>query len=519
MVQESLLPDVEIPDTHLTPYVLRKAADLDSRAAFIEGLTGRVLTYSDLVDGIHRLAGGLKAAGLDQGDVLAIMAPNLPEYGVVFHGVASVGGISTTINPTFTVEEVEHQLADAGARFVVTTSAFYETAAAASSIAGVEEVLVMDELPGTKGLAELMTGAPIAGYPEIDAATDVVAMPYSSGTTGLPKGVMLTHRNLVANLAQSESVLAMSQGDVAVAVLPFFHIYGMQVLMNGVLFVGASAVTMPRFDLENFLRIIEEHRVTHAYVVPPIILALAKHPLVDSYDLSSLKSVFSGAAPLSAELAVEASQRIGCEVVQGYGLTETSPVTHATPPGQFKAGSIGLALPNTECRVVDPVSGEDLGVDDDGEIWIRGPQVMKGYLNQPEATAETIDDDGWLHTGDIGHWDADGHWYIVDRLKELIKYKGFQVAPAELEAVLLTHPAVGDAAVIPVPDDEAGEVPKAFVVLKPGTAASPGELMDFVAEHVAHFKQIRELDLIDEIPKSASGKILRRVLKDREISA
>jgi acyl-CoA synthetase (AMP-forming)/AMP-acid ligase II len=327
---------------------------------------------------------------------------------------------------------------------------------------------------------------------------------------------MLTHRNLVANLVQGEAALGVEQGEVAVAVLPFFHIYGMQVLMNAVLYAGATSVTMPRFDLEEFLRIIQDHSVTKAYLVPPIVLALAKHPLVDNYDLSSLKSVFSGAAPLSAELALAASERVGCEVVQGYGLTETSPVTHATPKGEFKPGSIGLALPNTECRVVDPVSGEDLGVDEDGEIWIRGPQVMKGYLNEPEATAAAIDEDGWLRTGDIGHFDSEGHWYIVDRLKELIKYKGFQVAPAELEGLLLTHPAVADAAVIPVADEEAGEVPKGFVVLKADSQATPQELMDFVAEHVAHYKKIRVLEIIDEIPKSASGKILRRVLKDRE---
>jgi 4-coumarate--CoA ligase len=255
--------------------------------------------------------------------------------------------------------------------------------------------------------------------------------------------------------------------------------------------------------------------VVHAYVVPPIVLALAKHPLVDQYDLSSLKRVFSGAAPLGAEVAGEASRRIGCEVVQGYGMTELSPVSHATPEGGFKAGSIGVTVSNTEARVVDPDGGEDLGLDTDGEIWIRGPQVMKGYLNNPEATAETIDADGWLHTGDIGHVDADGHFFIVDRLKELIKYKGFQIAPAELEALLLTHPAIADAAVIPIPDEEAGEVPKAFVVLKPEQQVTAEEVQGFVVGHVAHYKEIRVVEFVDEIPKSASGKILRRLLKDR----
>jgi 4-coumarate--CoA ligase len=299
-----------------------------------------------------------------------------------------------------------------------------------------------------------------------------------------------------------------------IAVLPFFHIYGMEVLMNLGLAVGATIVTMPRFDLEQFLSLHETHRVTRSYVAPPIVLALAKHPAVDGFDLSSLIQMTSGAAPLSAELALEASERIGCEIVQGYGLTETSPVTHATPLGHFKPGTVGPALPSTEVMIVDPESGERLGIDRDGEVWIRGPQVMKGYLDKPEATAATIDPDGWLHTGDIGHVDADGHLSVVDRLKELIKYKGFQVPPAELEAVLLGHPAVADAAVVGRPDEEAGEVPVAFVVLKPGEEASPAGLAAFVAGRVAHYKRLAGVVLLDEIPKSASGKILRRVLRD-----
>ncbi len=321
----------------------------------------------------------------------------------------------------------------------------------------------------------------------------------------------------MANLVQMAPVLDMSKGDeVIVAVLPFFHIYGMQVLMNGAVSQGATCVTMPRFELEAFLRILQDHRVTTAYLVPPIVLALAKHPLVDDFDLGSLRLIFSGAAPLGGELSDEASQRVGADVVQGYGLTETSPVTHSTIQGDAKAGSIGVPLPSTEVRIVDPGTGQDLGIGEDGEVWIRGPQVMKGYLNNPEATANCIDDEGWFHTGDIGHVDADGHFYIVDRLKELIKYKGFQVPPAELEAILLTHPAVADAAVIPIPDEEAGELPKAFVVLKAGQEASADEIMAFVADQVATYKQVRRVEFVDAIPKSASGKILRRMLRDRE---
>ena len=279
---------------------------------------------------------------------------------------------------------------------------------------------------------------------------------------------------------------------------------------------GATIVTMPRFDLEQFLSLHQEHRLNRAFVAPPIVVALAKHPVVDNYDLSALQWMLSGAAPLSAELAIACGRRLGCEVVQGYGMTELSPVSHATPAGMFKPGSVGITVPNTEVNIVDPISGSPLGVDEDGEVWVRGPQVMKGYLNNDAATKITIDDDGWLHTGDIGHIDADGHLYIVDRLKELIKYKGFQVPPAELEALLLTHPQIADAAVIGLPDDEAGEIPAAYIALKPGhDPTTAADIQQFVAAKVASYKQIRKVTFLDAIPKSASGKILRRILRDQ----
>ncbi|MDQ3573034.1 MAG: AMP-binding protein, partial [Actinomycetota bacterium] len=340
--------------------------------------------------------------------------------------------------------------------------------------------------------------------------------PYSSGTTGLPKGVMLTHANLVANLNQVQEAFPIGRDDVLVGVLPFFHIYGQTVIMNQGLRSGATIVTMPRFDLDQFLSLIQDHGVTRAYVVPPIALALAKHPAVDNYDLSSIETIMSGAAPLGAELAEQVAERIDCNVIQGYGLTETSPVTHVIrPDGENRPGSIGPALAGTECRLVDPETGDDVAQGERGELWIRGPQVMAGYLNNPDATAETIDSDGWLHTGDIAVVDADGFFSIVDRLKELIKYKGFQVPPAELEAILITHPDVADVAVIGVPDDEAGELPKAFVVPAGGDLDADA-LMEFVADKVSPQKRIRLVERVDEIPKAASGKILRRVLRDRE---
>jgi acyl-CoA synthetase (AMP-forming)/AMP-acid ligase II len=512
----SPLPSVDLPNEAITPYVFQRAAELADKPAIIDGPTGRSYTYGRLHGAILRVAGGLRAKGFRRGDVLAIMAPNLPEYCIAFHAVTTIGGIATTVNPTYTAEEVEFQINDAGARYLLTIPMFLETAREAAANSDVEEIFVFGEAEGATPFASLLAADPVAGQVEINPESDIAVLPYSSGTTGLAKGVMLSHANLARNLAQCDHVIGLDDDEVVLSVLPFFHIYGMQVLMNGVMRWGATTVTMPRFDLEEFLRLIQDHKVTRVYVVPPIVLAMAKHPVVDNYDLSSLRIVFSGAAPLSAELAAEASGRLDVEVVQGYGLTETSPVTHATPPGGFKPGSCGVTIPHTEVRVVDPETGGDLGVDEDGEIWIRGPQVMLGYLNKPQATAITIDEDGWLHTGDIGHMDAEDHLYIVDRLKELIKYKGFQVPPAELEALLLTHPDIADAAVIGVPDVEAGELPKAFVVLKPGHHLEEHAVMDHVAGHVAHYKQLRMVDFVAEIPKSASGKILRRLLRDSE---
>jgi acyl-CoA synthetase (AMP-forming)/AMP-acid ligase II len=321
---------------------------------------------------------------------------------------------------------------------------------------------------------------------------------------------MLTHRNLVANVLQTGAMIPVDDDDSSIGCLPFFHIYGMTVIMNLGLRSGGTIVTMPRFDLEQFLGLIEEHEITIVYVVPPIALALAKHPVVEGRDLSSLRMIMSGAAPLGDELAKAVAARVETPTIQGYGMTELSPVSHCAPIDSDKGGSIGPPLAGTECRIVDPESGEEASR---GELWVRGPQVMKGYLNNEEATAATIDDDGWLHTGDVAEMDDEGYYYIVDRLKELIKYKGFQVPPAELEAVLLEHPAVADCAVIGVPDEEAGEIPKGFVVV--AGEATDEELMEFVAARVSPQKKLRRLERIDTVPKSASGKILRRELAGR----
>ena len=513
IIHRSPLPDVDIPDVTVTEFVLREAGRVPDRPALIDGPSGRTYTYAQLSGAIQAFAGGLQARGLGPGSTIALMSPNIPEFAIVFHGAAVAGVAVSTINPTYTAEEVAFQLKDSGSLLLITIAMFAETALQAAEDSGVGEVLIIGDPP--EGLSPFTTlmGNPISQV-GVDPSAQVVVLPYSSGTTGFPKGVMLTHTNLIANLVQCEGALDVHDGEVVLAVLPFFHIYGMQVLMNFFLSRGSTIVTVPRFDLQQSLELIQQHRITRLFAVPPIVLALAKHPLVAEYDLSSLRQVFSGAAPLGAELAEEASKRINCEVVQGYGMTEMSPVSHVTRMGDFKPGTCGVTVANTECRIVDAEGGEDQGVGAVGELWVRGPQVMKGYLNNPEATAETIDADGWLHTGDVAFIDEDGHMTIVDRVKELIKFKGFQVAPAELEALLLTHPSIADAAVIGVPDDEAGERPRAFVVLKDGQQLSADDVTNFTAEHVATYKVIHDVVFTDTIPKSASGKILRRLLRE-----
>jgi len=517
-VLSSPFADVEIPDRTLTEHVLGGARELGDKPAIIDATTGRTMTFAELADAVDAVAAGLAGLGFGKGDVFAHYAPNVPEYAVAFHGVATAGGINTTVNPLFTADELAAQLSDSRARFLVTVAPLLDKALAAAERAGVEEVFVYGEAEDATPFASLLAD----GQPprvEIDPAEDLVALPYSSGTTGLPKGVMLTHRNLVANICQMSPPHQTSPEDRVIAALPFFHIYGMVVILNAALAGGATLVTMPRFELPGFLGAIQEHRVTRAYIVPPIAVALAKHPLVDEFDLSSIRIMLSGAAPLGPDLQTACAERLGCGIVQGYGMTETSPVTHVVPDDQAgeAPGSIGFAVPNTECRVVGIGTDQDVAPGETGELWVRGPQVMKGYLNNPQATADTIDSDGWLRTGDIARADEDGRFWIVDRLKELIKYKGYQVAPAELEEVLLGNPAIADAAVIGVPDEEAGEAPKAFVVAK--TPITPEEVADYVASRVAPYKRLRAVEVIDEIPKSPSGKILRRVLVEREREA
>jgi acyl-CoA synthetase (AMP-forming)/AMP-acid ligase II len=510
----------DVPPVHLPIHeaVLGRAAEFGDAPALIDGTDGTTLSYEQ-VDRFHRrVAAALAEAGVRKGDVLALHSPNTIAFPTAFYAGATV----TTVHPLATAEEFAKQLGDSAARWIVTVSPLLGTARHAAELAGgVREIFVCDSAPGHRSLIDMLASTAPEPAVAIDPAEDVAVLPYSSGTTGTPKGVMLTHRQIATNLAQLEPAIDAAPGERILAVLPFFHIYGLTALMNAPLRKGATVVVLPRFDLETFLAAIQNHRITGLYVAPPIVLALAKHPLVAQYDLSSLRYVISAAAPLDADLAEACARRLGLPPVgQAYGMTELSPGTHVVPLDAMRdapPGAVGKLIAGTEMRIVsldDP--DKDLGPGESGEILIRGPQVMKGYLGRPDATAAMIDPDGWLHTGDVGHVDDGGWLFVVDRVKELIKYKGFQVAPAELEALLLTHPGIADAAVIGVYDDNGNEVPRAYVVRQPNAAdLSEGEVRMYVAERVAPYKRVRQVTFIDTVPRATSGKILRRELRER----
>ncbi|MFJ3221531.1 AMP-binding protein [Kitasatospora sp. NPDC086801] len=525
MVFRSEFPDVPAVDLPIHDAVLGGAAAYGDRPALIDGVTGECVGYARLAAGVERVAAGLAGAGVRQGDVVALFSPNTIGFPLAFYGATRAGATVTTVSSMATPGDLAGQLGDSGARWLVTVSPLLPTARKAAGLLAEQgrplaEILVLDGAEGHRSLANLLAATGPAPGIAVEPGRDVAVLPYSSGTTGLPKGVMLTHRSIATNLAQCDALYRPAVGERVLAVLPFFHIYGLTALLNQPLRCGATVVVLPRFDLEQFCRTIEEQRVQALVVAPPIALALARHPVVDRFDLSSVEYLLCAAAPLDPELAAACARRLGLpHLLQGYGMTELSPVTHVVSPLERdpSPGSVGRMIPSTELRVTAlDGTGGDLGPGEHGELLIRGPQVMKGYFGRPSETAAVVDAEGWLHTGDVGFVDDRGYLYIVDRVKELIKYKGHQVAPAELEAVLLGHPQIVDAAVIGVPDADGTECPKAFVVRAPGSGLSAEDVTGFVAGLVAPYKKVRAVEFVEAVPKSAAGKILRRELRARE---
>lgn len=506
--------------------ILRRSSErYGEKVAVIDG--DRIFTYKELDHLSDRFASALAAQGVIKSDHIGLLSPNCVEFVIAFFGIIKTGAVATTINSGYREREIAHQLNDSGARILVVHESLTEMANAARDLVknSISRIVIKPGSVEHGTFWELLDSAP-SGIPSvnINPKEDLAALPYSSGTTGLTKGVMLTHFNLTSNVHQfiDRNEQGIIRHDEIVLVhLPLFHIYGLEVLMNASIGAGATQVMMGRFNIDEFLGLLETHKVTMLFTAPPVGLALSQYPDLTNYDLSALRVGFIGAAPLSADLQSRIQDRTGFPIIQGYGMTESSPVTNADfmEPHLQRMGSIGPALPDTEQKVVDLVDdSKEVELNEIGELMVRGPQVMKGYYNNSLATSETLTPDGWLHTGDIVRMDSNRYVYVLDRKKELIKYKGFQVPPAELEGILLEHPDILDAAVIAKADPESGEVPKAFVVLRSGSKVSDTDIMGFVAGKVATFKHVREVEFIDAIPKNPSGKILRRVLIEQERS-
>jgi len=513
-----LRPPLDYPDYPFHGLLRGSAEQYSEKVALVDG--ERELSFRDLEERSNACARGLSRIGIRKGDRVALLIPNSIEFEISFFGGSKAGAILTSLNPAYKEEEIRYQLEDSGAKILIVHSSLAPIAQKIrEGLPGLVEIIVTEGSP-PPGCLEFddwleteQTDPP--EEPLIDQARDLVALPYSSGTTGRPKGVMLSHRNLVRNYHQFVHNHQVGPEDAGLNFLPLYHIYG-TMIMGGLILAGAKQVLMRRFDVEGALELIQHHKLTLFHTVPPALLAIVHHPKTENYDLSSLRYIMSGAAPLPPEVRRLAQEKTGCLTFMGYGLTETSPVTHINPLEEewVREESIGLPVSDLEQKVVDTDTGErELPIGEVGELIVRGPQVMQGYWNAPKDTARALRS-GWLHTGDIVHIDEDGYVYVVDRLKEMIKYKGFSIAPAELEALLHQHPQVEDVAVVGKANDEAGEIPKAFVVLKQGETTEEKGIMDFVRGKIAAFKEIREVEFIDQIPKSPSGKILRRKLRE-----
>lgn len=520
----SKLPDIYIPDhLPLHSYCFENISQFSNRPCLINGATGDIYTYAEVELIARKVAAGLDKIGIQQGEVIMLLLQNSPEFAFAFLGASYRGAMSTTANPFYKPAEIEKQAKASKAKLIITQSCYVEKVMDFAKENNVK-IMCTDAPPeGCLHFSELSS----ADENDIPAVkinpNDAVALPYSSGTTGLPKGVMLTHKGLVTSVAQQvdgeNPNLYFHKEDVIMCVLPLFHIYSLNSVLLCGLRVGAAILIMQKFEINALLELVQKYKVTIAPFVPPIVLEIAKSPVVDKYDLSSIRMVMSGAAPMGKELEDTVRAKLPNAVLgQGYGMTEAGPVlsmclAFAKEPFDVKSGACGTVVRNAEMKIVDPETSLSLPRNQAGEICIRGDQIMKGYLNDPEATKNTIDKEGWLHTGDIGYIDDDDEIFIVDRLKELIKYKGFQVAPAELEAMLISHPCISDAAVVPMKDEAAGEVPVAFVVRANGSKISEDEIKQFISKQVIFYKRIHRVFFMDKIPKAPSGKILRKDLR------
>lgn len=507
---------LDYPEIPLFGLLSRAAEQWPESTAF--GFGKESLSYRQLDDLTGRLATGLNDLGVRAVDKVLLFLTNSLDFVISYYGIMKAGATVTTVNPLSKQAELKHQLGDTQAAALVTCSEFSPIVKEVRPGTSLKTVIVTDAASqGTIHLKQLLESYPPAPpHFTLKPADDVAAIVYTGGTTGLSKGVLLTHLNLVANAMQNAAWFGWSHRDIIIGLLPFYHSWGGSTCLNSPVYSGARVIVMPRFDAEELLTTIEREKATVMYGAASMFTSLVNDPAITRHDLSSLRYVKSGAMPIPPEIREKWERLTGVRMALGYGLSEASPETHNSPLGKIKSGTIGIPVIDTEARIVDEQTGEvEMPPGRSGELTIRGPQVMKGYLNRPEDTREALRN-GWLYTGDLAMMDEEGYFHVLDRKKETIKYKGYTIAPAEVEAVLYEHPAVRECAVIGKPDALAGEIPKAYVVLKAGISATAEELIQFCAERISPYKRIREVEFINEIPKTSVGKLLRRILRDKE---